>query len=207
MSSPSNPTRPCLHQWSTAQPLRGRSGTQSTKPAANARWCASALAAKGTDRRARRVRSARRTGKASGVTPRPQPRTTRSAPPRDGGRLALGPRSPIAEQRTGAVVDSWTSPPRRKDALKALSSSRSHGRCSRPRRSNDEVRVEELRNIPSVHCWSAGELNAYDNSVSEYGIFTKNSVVKKKTSATSRPAGNKEEAEGPSVPFRPGASA
>jgi large subunit ribosomal protein L4 len=60
--------------------------------------------------------------------------------------------------------------------MKALSSLGVTGRALVVLTLEDEIAWKSFRNIPSVHVLSAGELNAYDILVSEYVIFTKNSV-------------------------------
>jgi len=67
-------------------------------------------------------------------------------------------------------------PTQDQNALKALSSLGATGRVLIVLTLDDEIAWKSFRNIPSVHVLSAGELNAYDILVSEYVIFTKNSV-------------------------------
>ena len=75
------------------------------------------------------------------------------------------------------VVDSWDfSTPKTKDALKALVGARCRGAHLIVLTLEDEIAWKSFRNVPSVHVLSAGELNAYDMLVSDYVIFTKNSV-------------------------------
>ena len=75
------------------------------------------------------------------------------------------------------VVDTWDfAQPKTKDALKALTALGVEGRTLIVLTLEDEVAWKSFRNVPSVHVLSAGELNAYDILVSDYVIFTKNSV-------------------------------
>jgi large subunit ribosomal protein L4 len=93
-------------------------------------------------------------------------------------RLALA--SALSDRASSdrvVVVDSWDfSQPKTKDAMKALSALGVEGRILFVLTLEDEIAWKSFRNVPSVHVLSAGELNAYDILVSDYVIFTKNSV-------------------------------
>ena len=100
------------------------------------------------------------------------------------------------------VVDSWNfSQPKTKDALKALSTLGVEGRVLVVLTLEDEVAWKSFRNVPSVHVLSAGELNAYDILVSDYVIFTKNSVPVGDFTVT---RGHRQEAQSPSGPSERG---
>jgi large subunit ribosomal protein L4 len=93
-------------------------------------------------------------------------------------RLALA--SALSDRATNErilVVDAWGfSQPKTKAALQALAALGVEGRILVVLTVEDEVAWKSFRNVPSVHVLSAGELNAYDILVSDYVIFTKDSV-------------------------------
>jgi large subunit ribosomal protein L4 len=172
------PNKAVLHQVVTAQLAARRSGTQSTKTRGEVRgggikpW-----RQKGTGRaRQGSIRAPHWEG--GGVTHAPKPRSYAQRTPKKMVRLALASAlSDRASNERVLVVDSWDfTQPKTKDALKALSSLGATGRVLIVLTLDDEIAWKSFRNIPSVHVLSAGELNAYDILVSEYVIFTKNSV-------------------------------
>jgi len=172
------PNKAVLHQVLTAQLAARRSGTQSTKTRGEVRgggikpW-----RQKGTGRaRQGSIRAPHWEG--GGVTHAPKPRSYAQRTPKKMVRLALASAlSDRASNERVLVVDSWDfTQPKTKDALKALSSLGATGRVLIVLTLDDEIAWKSFRNIPSVHVLSAGELNAYDILVSEYVIFTKNSV-------------------------------
>ena len=172
------PNKAVLHQVVTAQLAARRSGTQSTKTRGEVRgggikpW-----RQKGTGRaRQGSIRAPHWEG--GGVTHAPKPRSYAQRTPKKMVRLALASAlSDRASNERVLVVDSWDfAQPKTKDALKALSSLGATGRVLIVLTLDDEIAWKSFRNIPSVHVLSAGELNAYDILVSEYVIFTKNSV-------------------------------
>ena len=172
------PNQAVLHQVVTAQLAARRSGSQSTKTRGEVRgggikpW-----RQKGTGRaRQGSIRSPQWEG--GGVTHAPKPRSYAQRTPKKMVRLALA--SALSDRAASdrvLVVDSWDfSRPKTKDALKALSALGAEGRVLVVLTLEDEVAWKSFRNIPSVHVVSAGELNAYDILVSDYVVFTKNSV-------------------------------
>ncbi len=112
------------------------------------------------------------------MTQAPKPRSYAQRTPKKMVRLALA--SALSDRASSdrvVVVDSWEfSQPKTKDALKALSTLGVEGRVLIVLTLEDSVAWKSFRNVPSVHVLSAGELNAYDILVSDYVIFTKNSV-------------------------------
>jgi large subunit ribosomal protein L4 len=172
------PNKAVLHQVVTAQLAARRSGSQSTLTRGEVRgggikpW-----RQKGTGRaRQGSIRAPHWEG--GGVTHAPKPRSYAQRTPKKMVRLAL---ASALSDRAGSerilVVDSWDfSQPKTKDAIKALSALGVEGRILVVLTLEDEIAWKSFRNIPSVHVLSAGELNAYDILVSEYVIFTKNSV-------------------------------
>lgn len=188
------PNKAVLHQVVTAQLAARRSGTQSTKTRGEVRgggikpW-----RQKGTGRaRQGSIRAPHWEG--GGVTHAPKPRSYAQRTPKKMVRLALASAlSDRASNERVLVVDSWDfTQPKTKDALKALSSLGATGRVLIVLTLDDEIAWKSFRNIPSVHVLSAGELNAYDILVSEYVIFTKNSVPVGDFTVS---RGHKEEAE------------
>ena len=172
------PNKAVLHQVVTAQLAARRSGSQSTKTRAEVRgggikpW-----RQKGTGRaRQGSIRAPHWEG--GGVTHAPKPRSYAQRTPKKMVRLALASAlSDRASNERVLVVDSWGfSQPKTKDAIQALSALGVTGRALVVLAHDEEVAWRSFRNIPSVHVLSAGELNAYDILVSDYVIFTKNSV-------------------------------
>jgi large subunit ribosomal protein L4 len=172
------PNKAVLHQVVTAQLAARRSGSQSTLTRGEVRgggikpW-----RQKGTGRaRQGSIRAPHWEG--GGVTHAPKPRSYAQRTPKKMVRLALA--SALSDRASSdrvVVVDSWDfSQPKTKDALKALSALGVDGRVLVVLTLEDEIAWKSFRNVPSVHVLSAGELNAYDILVSDYVIFTKNSV-------------------------------
>jgi len=172
------PNKAVLHQVVTAQLAARRSGSQSTKTRGEVRgggikpW-----RQKGTGRaRQGSIRAPHWAG--GGVTHAPKPRSYAQRTPKKMVRLALA--SALSDRASNdrvLVVDAWDfSQPKTKDALKALTALGVEGRALIVLTLEDEVAWKSFRNVPSVHVLSAGELNAYDILVSDYVIFTKNSV-------------------------------
>jgi|GraSoiStandDraft_16_1057320.scaffolds.fasta_scaffold1003365_2 large subunit ribosomal protein L4 len=199
------PNKAVLHQVVTAQLAARRSGSQSTKTRAEVRgggikpW-----RQKGTGRaRQGSIRAPHWEG--GGVTHAPKPRSYAQRTPKKMVRLALA--SALSDRATNErilVVDAWGfSRPKTKDALQALSALGVEGRILVVLTVEDEVAWKSFRNVPSVHVLSAGELNAYDILVSDYVIFTKDSVPVGDFTVT---RGTKE-ASGPSGPSERGVEA
>ena len=172
------PNKAVLHQVVTAQLAARRSGSQSTLTRGEVRgggikpW-----RQKGTGRaRQGSIRAPHWEG--GGVTHAPKPRSYAQRTPKKMVRLALA--SALSDRASSdriVVVDSWDfSQPKTKDAMKALSALGVEGRILLVLTLEDEIAWKSFRNVPSVHVLSAGELNAYDILVSDYVIFTKNSV-------------------------------
>jgi len=172
------PNKAVLHQVVTAQLAARRAGSQSTLTRGEVRgggikpW-----RQKGTGRaRQGSIRAPHWEG--GGVTHAPKPRSYAQRTPKKMVRLALA--SALSDRASSdriVVVDSWDfSQPKTKDAMKALSALGVEGRILLVLTLEDEIAWKSFRNVPSVHVLSAGELNAYDILVSDYVIFTKNSV-------------------------------
>ncbi len=134
-----------MHQVVTAQLNAKRSGTQSTKTRSEVRGGgAKPWKQKGTGRaRAGSSRSPIWTG--GGVAHAPKPRSYRERTPKKMIRLAL----------RSALSDRFAS-----------------GRVLAVLRPEDQAVWKSLRNLPNVHICGIGELNAYDVLVSDWVVFT-----------------------------------
>jgi large subunit ribosomal protein L4 len=77
------------------------------------------------------------------------------------------------------VVEDWNfDVPSTKGAIAALKALGVEGRALIVLTRDDVVARKSFRNIPSVHVLEAAELNTYDILVSDYVVFTKNTVPK-----------------------------
>jgi large subunit ribosomal protein L4 len=76
------------------------------------------------------------------------------------------------------VIDSWgIDAPKTKDALAALESLKVTGKLLLVLGDEDEAVWKSFRNLgDSVHCLFTRELNAYDLLVSDYVVFTKDTL-------------------------------
>lgn len=167
------PNVPVMHQVVTAQLAARRSGTQSTKTRAEVRGGgAKPWKQKGTGRaRAGSTRAPHWVG--GGVTHAPKPRDYAQRTPKKMIRLAL--KSALSDRAASErvlVLDWGLDAPSTKGALAALAANGVEGRVLVVLRPDDEAIWKSLRNLPEVHVCSAGELNAYDVLVSDWVIFT-----------------------------------
>ena len=167
------PNVPVMHQVVTAQLAARRSGTQSTKTRAEVRGGgAKPWKQKGTGRaRAGSSRSPIWTG--GGVAHAPKPRSYAQRTPKKMIRLAL--KSALSDRATSEriiVLDWGIDAPSTKAAVDILSKNGVTGRVLAVLRNEDDVVWKSLRNLPNVHICGAGELNAYDVLVSDWLIFT-----------------------------------
>ncbi len=167
------PNVPVMHQVVTAQLAARRSGTQSTKTRAEVRGGgAKPWKQKGTGRaRAGSSRAPHWTG--GGVTHAPKPRDYSQRTPKKMIRLAL--KSALSDRAASGrvlVLDWGLEAPSTKAALAALAANGVEGRVLAVLRPEDEAAWKSLRNLPEVHVCGAGELNAYDVLVSDWVVFT-----------------------------------
>jgi large subunit ribosomal protein L4 len=167
------PNIPVMHQVVTAQLAARRSGTQSTKTRAVVRGGgAKPWKQKGTGRaRAGSNRSPLWAG--GGVIHAPKPRSYAQRTPKKMIRLAL--RSALSDRAaTGRVlVLEWgLDAPSTKGAIAALAANGVEGKVLVVLRPEDEAVWKSLRNLPDVHVCGELELNAYDVLVSDWVIFT-----------------------------------
>ena len=162
-----------MHQVVTAQLAARRAGTQSTKTRAEVRGGgAKPYKQKGTGRaRAGSNRSPIWTG--GGVIHAPKPRSYAQRTPKKMIRLAL--KSALSDRAaTGRVlvIDWGLDAPSTKGAVAALAANGVEGRVLVVLRPEDDVVWKSLRNLDHVHVCGAAELNAYDVLVSDWVVFT-----------------------------------
>jgi len=162
-----------MHQVVTAQLAARRAGTQSTKTRAEVRGGgAKPYKQKGTGRaRAGSTRSPIWTG--GGVIHAPKPRSYAQRTPKKMIRLAL--KSALSDRAaTGRVlvIDWGLDAPSTKGAVAALAANGVEGRVLAVLRPEDDVVWKSLRNLDHVHVCGAAELNAYDVLVSDWIVFT-----------------------------------
>jgi large subunit ribosomal protein L4 len=163
-----------MHQVVTAQLAAKRSGTQSTRTRAEvAGGGVKPFKQKGTGRaRAGSIRSPLWRG--GGVALGPKPRSYAQRTPKKMKRLAL--RSALSDRAAEdkvVVVDAWDfDVPRTRDAREALAALGVEGRALVVLGEGDELAWRSFRNLPTVHVISVAELNTYDVLVSDYVVFT-----------------------------------
>ncbi len=172
------PNIPLMHQVVTAQLAAKRAGTQSTKTRAEVRGGgAKPWRQKGTGRgRQGSTRAPHWVG--GGVTHAPKPRDYAQKTPKKMIRLAL--RSALSDRAADgkvAVLDAWSlEAPSTKSALAALKSLGVEGRVLVVLGDDDTAAWKSLRNLQQVHPISPGELNAYDVLVSDWVVFTRDTL-------------------------------
>jgi len=181
------PNLAVMHQVVTAQLAARRAGTQSTKTRAEVRGGgAKPWRQKGTGRaRQGSIRAPHWRG--GGVTHAPKPRSYAQRTPKKMIRLALA--SALSDRQADGkvvVLDGWgIDEPSTKAALKVLGAVGTEGRVLvvLTRDEADVAIWKSLRNVPEVHVLTVGELNAYDVLVSDWVIFTKDSLPATKAAA------------------------
>jgi large subunit ribosomal protein L4 len=174
------PNIPLMHQVVTAQLAARRSGTQSTKTRAEVRGGgAKPWRQKGTGRaRQGSIRAPHWRG--GGVTHAPKPRSYAQRTPKKMIRLALA--SALSDRLADGkvvVLDGWgIEEPSTKAAVKVLDSVGVEGRILvvLTRDEADVATWKSLRNLGHVHVLTVNELNAYDVLVSDWVVFTRDSL-------------------------------
>jgi large subunit ribosomal protein L4 len=172
------PNIPVMHQVVTAQLAARRSGTQSTKTRAEVRGGgAKPWNQKGTGR-ARQGSTRAPHWSGGGVALGPKPRTYVQRTPKKMIRLALlSALSDRASDGKVFVVDGWGfDAPSTKSAAALLASFGVSGRAMVVVSPLDEAASKSFRNIPDVHVCLAGELNAYDVLVSDFVVFSRDTL-------------------------------
>jgi large subunit ribosomal protein L4 len=163
-----------MHQVVTAQLAARRAGTQSTKTRAEvAGGGAKPFRQKGTGN-ARQGSITAPHYRGGGVALGPKPRSYAQRTPKKMKALAL--RSALSDRASEGkvvVIDDWGfEQPRTKDAVALLAALGVEGRSLVVVRADDEVTWKAFRNLPEVHVITPGELNTYDVLVSDYLLFT-----------------------------------
>jgi large subunit ribosomal protein L4 len=172
------PNVPVMHQVVTAQLAAKRAGTQSTKTRAEVSGGgAKPWKQKGTGR-ARAGSSRSPIWRGGGVALGPKPRRYDQKTPKKMKRLALA--SALSDRAADGkvlVVDDWSfDAPKTKDAISALSALGAEGRVLVVLRPEDTNAWLSFRNLPEVHVLAAGELNTYDVLMSDFVVFSKQSL-------------------------------
>jgi large subunit ribosomal protein L4 len=177
-----DPNVPVMHQVVTAQLAARRAGTQSTKTRAEvAGGGAKPWRQKGTGRsRQGSIRAPQWRG--GGVALGPKPRSYRQRTPKKMVRLALA--SALSDRRADdkvVVLDGWgIDAPSTRQAVEVLGKVGVEGRVLAVLTRDDEAVWKSLRNLPDVHVLTTDQLNAYDVLVSDYVVFTKDSLPQPK---------------------------
>jgi large subunit ribosomal protein L4 len=167
-----------MHQVVTAQLAARRAGSQHAKTRAEvAGGGAKPWRQKGTGRgRQGSIRAPHFTG--GGVALGPKPRSYAQKTPKKMVRLALlSALSDRAADDKVIVIDEWSiDSPKTKDAVAALTDLGVTGKVLLVLGEDDEAVWKSFRNLKDVHCQFARELNAYDVLVSDYVVFTRESL-------------------------------
>jgi large subunit ribosomal protein L4 len=180
------PNLSVMHQVVTAQLAARRAGTQSTKTRAEVRGGgAKPWRQKGTGRgRQGSNRAPHWSG--GGVSHAPKPRSYAQKTPKKMIRLAL--RSALSDRAADgkvAVLDAWNfDVPSTKGAVSALAGLGVDGRVLVVLGEDDANAWKSLRNLQHVHPILARELNAYDVLVSDWVVFTRDTLP----TSTEKPA-------------------
>jgi large subunit ribosomal protein L4 len=178
---------PLMHQVVNAQLAARRAGTHSTKTRKEVRGGgAKPWKQKGTGRaRAGSTRSPIWIGGgiAHGPKPRDYSERTNKKMIKAALRCALSDRA--ADEKI-VVVDSFDfEQPSTKQAKAALSAIGVEGRALVVIGREDDNAVKSFRNLPEVHVLVADQLNCYDVLVSDYIVFSKDSLPSKPTAVDS----------------------
>lgn len=180
-----------MHQVVTAQLAAKRAGTQSTKTRAEVRGGgAKPWKQKGTGRaRQGSIRAPQWRG--GGIALGPKPRKYDQRTPKKMVKLAL--RSALSDRAQSEriiVLDSWgvDDGPKTKTARTALETLGTGGRVLAVVARDDVNTAKSLANLPHVHVCQPAELNAHDILVSDWMVFTQDTLP------TSAPAAAKESA-------------
>ncbi len=172
------PNVPVMHQVVVAQLAAKRAGTQSTKTRSEVSGGgAKPYKQKGTGRaRAGTIRAPQWRG--GGVALGPKPRKYDQKTPKKMKRLAL--RSALSDRAADdkvVVVQAWDfDAPSTKAASAALSALGVTGRALVVIDPTDTAANKSFRNLSDVHVISPGELNTYDVLVSDYVVFSEQTL-------------------------------
>ncbi len=167
-----------MHQVVTAQLAARRAGTQSTKTRAEVRGGgAKPWKQKGTGRaRQGSIRAPHWRG--GGVALGPKPRSYAQKTPKKMVKLAL--RSALSDRYSSEriiVLDSWgLDAPSTKTVRKSLETLGATGRVLAVVSRDDVATAKSLANLDNVHVCLPQELNTYDVLVSDWMVFTQETV-------------------------------
>jgi large subunit ribosomal protein L4 len=191
------PNLAVMHQVVTAQLAAKRAGTQSTKTRAEVRGGgAKPWRQKGTGRgRQGSNRAPHWSG--GGVSHAPKPRSYVQKTPKKMVRLAL--RSALSDRAADgkvAVLDAWNfDVPSTKGALAALAALGVDGRVLVVFGEDDANAWKSVRNLDHIHPILVRELNAYDVLVSDWVVFTRETLPTSTEQAPSTPVAISNETE------------
>jgi large subunit ribosomal protein L4 len=192
------PHVPVMHQVVTAQLAARRAGTQSTKTRAEVRGGgAKPWRQKGTGKaRQGSIRSPQWRG--GGVALGPKPRSYKQRTPKKMIRLALASAlsDRLASEKVIVLKEWGIDAPSTKAAVEVLKKLDVDGRVLVVLTREDEATWKSLRNLQDVHVLVTQELNAYDVLVSDWVVFTENSLPTPKPSARDRGVESAAGAEG-----------
>ena len=198
------PNSAVLHQVVTAQQAAARSGTQSTKTRAEVRGGgAKPYRQKGTGRaRQGSTRAPQFIG--GGVALGPKPRSYAQRTPRKMVKLALhSALSDRAAHGRVVVIDAWSfDVPRTKEAVACLEALEISGRVLLVLGEQDGYAERSFANLPHVRSLTSGELNAYEVLVSDWVVFTDETLPGARVEVPPPPAGR---ARRPKAPATSGA--
>jgi large subunit ribosomal protein L4 len=175
------PNMAVMHQVVTAQLAARRSGTQSTKTRAEVRCGGAKPWKQKCTGRARAGSNRSPIWVGGGVAHAPKPRSYAQRTPKKMIRLAL--KSALSDRLASErilVLDWGIEAPSTKAAKAVLDANGVTGRILAVLRAEDDVVWKSLRNLPDVHICAAGELNAYDVLVSDWLIFTPDTLPQDK---------------------------
>ena len=169
------PNVPVMHQVVTAQLAARRAGTQSTKTRAEVRGGgAKSWKQKGTGRaRQGSIRMPQHRG--GGIVHGPVPRDYSERTPKKMIAAALlGVLSDRARGERLHVIDSFGSngAPSTKNAISVLENVATSKNVLIVIEHDDEITLKSVRNLKNVHVLTVDQLNAYDVVVSDWVIFT-----------------------------------
>ena len=176
------PHIPVMHQVVTAQLAARRAGTQSTKTRAEVRGGgAKPWRQKGTGKaRQGSIRSPQWRG--GGVALGPKPRSYKQRTPKKMIRLALASAlsDRLASEKVIVLKEWGIDAPSTKAAVEVLGKIGVEGRILVVLTREDEATWKSLRNLQNVHALVTQELNAYDVLVSDWVVFTEDSLPQPK---------------------------
>jgi large subunit ribosomal protein L4 len=184
------PHIPVMHQVVTAQLAARRAGTQSTKTRAEVRGGgAKPWRQKGTGKaRQGSIRSPQWRG--GGVALGPKPRSYKQRTPKKMIRLALASAlsDRLASEKIIVLKDWGIDAPSTKAAVEVLNKLDVDGRILVVLTREDEATWKSLRNLQNVHALVTQELNAYDVLVSDWVVFTEDSLPQPRPSKAEKAA-------------------